>query len=52
MARPLKNLDIQKSEVFRAMVEEPSEIRPTVLLDLTFNGFTYPDVEVGLDSRR
>ena len=42
-----------KSEVFRANAdgEEPSEIRPTVLLDLTFNGFTYPDVEVGLDSR-
>jgi len=42
-----------KSEVFRANADgqEPSETRPTVLLDLTFNGFIYPDVEVGLDSR-
>ena len=42
-----------KSKVFRANADgqEPSETRPTVLLDLTFNGFTYPDVEVGLDSR-
>jgi hypothetical protein len=31
--------------------EEPSETRPTVLLDLTFNGFTYKDIEVGLDAR-
>ena len=29
---------------------EPSEIRPTVKMALTFNGFTYPDIEVGLDS--
>jgi len=41
------------SKIFRANAEgeEPSEIRPTVLLDITFNGFTYKDVEVGLDSR-
>jgi hypothetical protein len=42
-----------KSEVFRANAdgEEPSEVRPTILMDLTFNGFTYKDVEVGLDAR-
>ena len=28
---------------------EPSETRPTILMDITFNGFTYKDVEVGLD---
>ena len=41
------------SEVFRANAdgEEPSETRPTILMDMTFNGFTYPDVEVGLDAR-
>ena len=41
------------SKIFRANAEgeEPSEIRPTVLLDITFNGFTYKDIEVGLDSR-
>jgi len=41
------------SEVYRANAdgEEPSETRPTVLLDLTFNGFTYKDIEVGLDAR-
>ena len=41
------------SEVFRANAdgEEPSETRPTVLMDMTFNGFTYKDVEVGLDAR-
>ena len=41
------------SRIFRANAEgeEPSEIRPTVLLDLTFNGVTYKDVEIGLDSR-
>jgi len=41
------------SEVFRANAdgEEPSETRPTILLDMTFNGFTYKDVEVGLDQR-
>jgi hypothetical protein len=39
--------------VYRANAdgEEPSETRPTVLLDLTFNGFTYKDIEVGLDAR-
>ena len=41
-----------QSKIFRAnATNEPSEIRPTILLDLTFNGFTYKDVEVGLDSR-
>ena len=41
-----------KSEVFRSnATNEPSETRPTVLMDLTFNGFTYKDVEVGLDQR-
>ena len=30
---------------------EPSETRPTILMDLTFNGFTYKDVEIGLDQR-
>ena len=41
------------SKVYRANAhgEEPSEIRPTVLMDITFNGFTYKDVELGLDSR-
>ena len=41
------------SKVFRANAEgeEPSETRPTILMDITFNGFTYKDVEVGLDSR-
>ena len=41
------------SEIYRANAdgEEPSETRPTVLMDLTFNGFTYKDIEVGLDSR-
>jgi len=41
------------SKVFRANAEgqEPSETRPTILIDITFNGFTYKDVEVGLDNR-
>ena len=41
------------SKVFRANAEgeEPSETRPTILLDITFNGFTYKDIEVGLDQR-
>ena len=40
------------SKVFRSnATNEPSETRPTVSMALTFNGFTYPDVEVGLDSR-
>ena len=41
------------SKVFRANADgqEPSETRPTVLVDITFNGFVYKDVEVGLDSR-
>jgi len=41
------------SKVFRANAdgEEPSETRPTVLMDITFNGFTYKDVEIGLDAR-
>ena len=41
-----------ESKVFRSnATNDPSEIRPTVLMDITFNGFTYPDVEVGLDQR-
>ena len=42
-----------ESKVFRANAEgeEPSETRPTVLLDLAFNGFVYKDVEFGLDER-
>jgi ribosomal protein S6--L-glutamate ligase len=42
-----------KSEIYRANAqgEEPSEVRPTVLMDITFNGATYKDIEVGLDSR-
>ena len=41
------------SKIFRANAdgEEPSETRPTVLLDVTFNGFTYKDIECGLDAR-
>ena len=40
------------SKVFRSnATNEPSETRPTILMDLTFNGFTYKDVEVGLDQR-
>ena len=40
------------SKVFRSnATNEPSETRPTILLDMTFNGFTYKDVEVGLDQR-
>src|SRR5210317_77021 len=41
------------SKVYRANAdgEEPSEIRPTILMDLTFNGFTYKDIEIGLDQR-
>ena len=41
------------SKIFRANAEgdEPSETRPTVLLNLTFNGFTYKDIEFGLDAR-
>ena len=41
------------SKVFRANAEgeEPSETRPTILMDITFNGFTYKDVEIGLDNR-
>ena len=40
------------SEVFRSnATNEPSEIRPTILMTLTFNGFTYPNIEVGLDQR-
>ena len=40
------------SKVFRSnATNEPSETRPTVSMALTFNGFTYPDIEVGLDSR-
>jgi hypothetical protein len=31
--------------------EEPSETRPTILLDITFNGFTFKDIEFGLDQR-
>mgnify|MGYP001170958788 FL=1 len=41
-----------KSEIFRSNAsDEPSEVRPTILLDITFNGFTYKDIEVGLDQR-
>tara|TARA_E500000331_G_scaffold216477_1_gene207468 strand:- start:3296 stop:4780 length:1485 start_codon:yes stop_codon:yes gene_type:complete len=42
-----------ESRVFRANADgqEPSETRQTVLLDLTFNGFTYKDIEFGLDQR-
>jgi ribosomal protein S6--L-glutamate ligase len=42
------------SKIYRsnAQGEEPSEIRPTLLMDITFNGFTYKDVELGLDTRR
>lgn len=42
-----------ESKVFRANAEGdvPSEVRTTVKLDLTFNGFTYPDIEFGLDQR-
>ena len=41
-----------ESKVFRANASnEPSEVRKTVLLDMTFNGFTYKDVEFGLDQR-
>ena len=41
------------SEIYRANAdgEEPSETRPTVLMDLSFNGFTYKNIEVGLDNR-
>src|SRR6056300_1737223 len=41
------------SKVYRANAdgEEPSETRPTILLDITFNGFTYKDIEFGLDQR-
>jgi len=40
------------SKVYRSNAsDEPSEIRPTCLMDITFNGFTYKDVEVGLDQR-
>ena len=41
------------SKIFRANAdgEEPSETRPTVLIDLSFNGFTYKNIEVGLDAR-
>ena len=41
-----------ESKVFRSnATNEPSEIRPTILMTLTFNGFTYPNIEVGLDQR-
>jgi hypothetical protein len=41
-----------ESKVYRSnATNEPSEIRPTILMDLTFNGFTYKDIEVGLDQR-
>jgi len=41
------------SKVYRANAdgEEPSETRPTILIDVTFNGFTYKDIECGLDAR-
>ena len=41
------------SKIFRANAdgEEPSETRPTILMDITFNGFTYKDIECGLDAR-
>jgi len=40
------------SKVFRSnATNEPSETRPTILMDITFNGFTYKDVEIGLDQR-
>jgi len=40
------------SKVYRSnATNEPSEVRPTILMDLTFNGFTYKDVEIGLDQR-
>ena len=40
------------SKVYRSnATNEPSEVRPTILMDLTFNGFTYKDIEVGLDQR-
>ena len=41
------------SKVYRANAdgEDPSETRPTILMDISFNGFTYKDIEVGLDAR-
>jgi len=40
------------SKVYRSnATNEPSEVRPTILMDLTFNGFIYKDIEVGLDQR-
>jgi len=40
------------SKVFRSnATNEPSEVRPTILMDLTFNGFTYKNIEIGLDQR-
>ena len=47
MEKLIVNLDTVKSEVFRSnTTNEPSEIRPTILMDITFNDFTYKDVEV------
>ena len=42
-----------ESRVFRANAsgDEPSETRVTVKLDMSFNGFTYKDIEFGLDQR-
>ena len=42
---------VQVKSLDQMQQNEPSEIRPTILMTLTFNGFTYPNIEVGLDQR-
>jgi len=44
---------IGKTKIFRANTDdEDAEERPVIKMDLTFNGFTYKDIEFGLDERK
>lgn len=44
---------IGKAKVFRSDTDDEDGIeRPIIKMDLTFNGFTYKDVEFGLDERK
>ena len=52
MVKLIVNLDMAQVKCLDQMLQmNPSEIRPTILMDITFNAFTYKDVEVGLDQR-
>jgi len=44
---------IGKAKIFRANTDDKdAEERPVIKMDLTFNGFTYKDIEFGLDERK